>query len=408
MFFSFFGTVSFGQNISIKHYRIRVPDDSGWKYGYINSTGKVVVEPQYSYAQQYVLGDVFWVKKIDELSGVYKYFLVNTSGDLVVKDTFDLIEKSFVINNWVFRKNGKWGILDSTGQTKVPFKYDKLSSFLGGVVTAKFNNSNGYLLESNTNEYIPFPENENYEYIGEGKFSVEVDESFGVYDAYSKKIIIDPIYYKVSRVRYGQVLLTKKGLNGPGIYDLNQEKFIVEPGIYSEIWLPDYVNLNESMAMSGIGEDSLFIAIDQSNKSGKYCVLNFLGKKTATLPSHHIFHSNSAFFGGLCSFLDLEQYLTGYINSGGEIIIKPQFKGWSNFSEGAAGVSIGSKMGYIDQQGANIIPFAFSGSDSFKGGLFFANESETNENNQTIIREGYVNKSGEWVWSITYSTVNDN
>src|SRR5262245_32107903 len=62
----------------------------------------------------------------------------------------------------------------------------------------------------------------------------------------------------------------------------------------------------------------------------------------------------------------------GYIDRTGKIVIKPQFDGATDFSEGLAVVAVhegGYKEGYIDETGKMVIPPQFDKATAFSEGL---------------------------------------
>ena len=86
----------------------------------------------------------------------------------------------------------------------------------------------------------------------------------------------------------------------------------------------------------------------------------------------------------------------GYINSQGEIVIKPQFVDWpySRFSEGLAPVSVGGKFGYIDGTGSMVIQPQFAIADPFSEGL----AAVVGDNNLW----GFIDKTGAVVVPMQY------
>ena len=80
----------------------------------------------------------------------------------------------------------------------------------------------------------------------------------------------------------------------------------------------------------------------------------------------------------------------GYITPKGEVIIKPQFYGAADFSEGLADARInhGDKYGYIDKEGKFVINPQFDDVDHFKEGLASVKIGD---------KWGYIDKTGKIV-----------
>jgi hypothetical protein len=59
----------------------------------------------------------------------------------------------------------------------------------------------------------------------------------------------------------------------------------------------------------------------------------------------------------------------GYINSGGQIVITPQFAAAESFSQGLAAIKSNDLWGYIDKTGILVISPEFSEAKPFRDGL---------------------------------------
>jgi hypothetical protein len=84
----------------------------------------------------------------------------------------------------------------------------------------------------------------------------------------------------------------------------------------------------------------------------------------------------------------------GYLDTKGDWVIKPQFDGLSDFSEGLAAVNLGGncgiegEWGYIDREGQTVIPFRFVWAGAFHNGRACVGEKSGEE--ELIDRSGTI------------------
>ena len=104
-------------------------------------------------------------------------------------------------------------------------------------------------------------------------------------------------------------------------------------------------------------------------------------------------------------FLDLTEFRDGYafaipdgshsfgiVDHHGTFVVPPRFEGASHFSESVAAVKLGNRWGYVDASGEWVIPPSFDSAEPFENGLARA-----------VARGGhygYIDHSGHWVWRI--------
>lgn len=93
------------------------------------------------------------------------------------------------------------------------------------------------------------------------------------------------------------------------------------------------------------------------------------------------------FSDGMALIVD-EEGKAGFVNSDGEMIIKPQYDDADQFSEGLAMVRTESGCGYIDKKGEIVIPTTYTFADSFHNGLAVVKENG---------KYGFINTKGEMV-----------
>ena len=108
------------------------------KYGYVDKTGKEVVELKYDY-----LGD-FAYNGLAKAMFNGKVGYVDITGKEVVALKYDSVER-FREGLAAVLFNGQWGFVDKTGKEVVKPKYDSVENFHDGLVEAKFNGRQLYV-----------------------------------------------------------------------------------------------------------------------------------------------------------------------------------------------------------------------------------------------------------------------
>jgi hypothetical protein len=77
--------------------------------------------------------------------------------------------------------------------------------------------------------------------------------------------------------------------------------------------------------------------------------------------------------------------LIGFINSEGDVVVRPSYSGGSYCFEGKAAVADhNGKAGFINDVGKLVIPFHFKGLGKFRNGL-------------CSINGGFIDHSGKWL-----------
>ena len=104
---------------------------------------------------------------------------------------------------------------------------------------------------------------------------------------------------------------------------------------------------------------------------------------------------------GLARVIVDEKY--GFIDNKGKYVVEPEYTWASDFSEGLAGVMVGDKRGYIDTSGKVAIKPQFDGVYPFTpDGL-----ARVTVDRSYAARDGYINKTGEFVIEAKYGRAFD-
>ena len=123
------------------------------KYGIINSNGKLVLETKYEEIKN-VYGNNMYVVKEDS-----KWKIVDEKQNSYLEDAFENV-KQINSNNVVAEKDGKYGIILTSGETKVDYLYDDLTFIFTDTYIAKKEDKYG-IININNEEKLAF----NYTYI---------------------------------------------------------------------------------------------------------------------------------------------------------------------------------------------------------------------------------------------------
>lgn len=92
------------------------------KFGYVNATGRFVIQPRYDDAHK------FW----DGLAAVQrdgKWGYINEQGRLVVKCKYGLA-RDFYRGYGIVRLDGKWGAVNTKGELEIPCEYERVEDLL--------------------------------------------------------------------------------------------------------------------------------------------------------------------------------------------------------------------------------------------------------------------------------------
>ena len=123
------------------------------------------------------------------------------------------------------------------------------------------------------------------------------------------------------------------------------------------------------------------------------CRVGFIDK-TGAFAIPPIFESARDFVDGLAPVRFEGKW--GFIDNKGKWAIEPRFDGAQTFHEGLAAVQIGRRWGYIDKDGTQRIPPKYSWVTRFSEGVAIALDGAPSETSQFIDREGNPTMVGDF------------
>lgn len=317
------------------------------KWGFINETGTIVIQPQYLQVSNFNSGFAF--VKIGELdSGVNKKSptvedrgYINTKGEFTSIDGFlsgfseaglFYDERARVLKNGkgVFT-NSLWGFIDTSFNPVIDAAYDNAGDFSEGlawveviekflffVVSDKF----GYI--NRKGEMVIPLQFENAGNFCEGYANITLKGKRGFIDK-NGKLIVKP---RFEAVKHFSNSLAPVKLNGSWGYVDTKDSLSI-PAVY-EAAFP----FNDGLALV--------------KQSGKWGFINIQGKFVLEPQYDEV----SGFSEGLAAIKDNGKW--GFINDAGKYVIEPTYDYAYGFSNGLALVKVDGKFGYINHNGEYI------------------------------------------------------
>lgn len=255
-------------------YIVNVRTDEGYRYGYINSEGKQILDTMYTS-----------LKRITEIKDDENVYLITyrnglagllRNGQTIIDNEYEDIEYDSTNNILALQKNAKQGVYDLSGNMILPIQYDSIE-FMGIYINAIQNNellvfntsgtiqdSNGYksmtpvadskyyitidrnnnygVLDSNRNIIIP-SEYSYIEYAFDRYFIVTQNELSGVLDD-TANIVIPLQYNVVQNISGTNIIQTiNSETNTSEIYNRNIEKVITQENAHVYIE-GDYIEIS--------------------------------------------------------------------------------------------------------------------------------------------------------------------
>lgn len=296
------------------------------RFGFIDESGKVVVEVKYPFARSYNEG-------LAAVSKGWKYGFIDLDGNEVIDFKYDLV-LGFNEELALVLKGKRCGYIDKKGQFVVPPTYKRASSFVGGLASVALDEKVGYIDKSG-NLIIDYLY-ENNSFISDGLINVEKDDRWG-YINRDGEVVIDFIFREASPFYEGYAIVKLKN---------KRTAIIDKEGNVLGGREVDRVPLNLN-----VRSFPLFFAKRHFIYYNNYSKSFSMSQERETLP---IFSNERA-------LVELNGKY-GYIDKKGELIIPAIYDKAFQFSEGAALVFMGKgkeqRCKVIDKSGNDIMEVA--------------------------------------------------
>jgi hypothetical protein len=273
----------------------------GGKYGFIDNTGKMVIEPAYYSASRF--SEDLAMVVVEKTKNKFLVGYIDKSGKMVIEPQFEgggLFYEGLAM----IKKNKKAGVINTKGEIVIEAKFERISRFHDGlaaaVVTRDSRNGTpvsdgGYIDRKGT--FVIHPQfDPNLTAFTEGVAGVRrVGQLWSFMDR-SEKTVIPPKFFMVGQMSGGMAAFLD-GASKWGYMDRSGQ--VVIPAKFSR---------------AGLFGDGLAAVLPEQ------------GKKW------------------------------GFIDTKGNMVIKPQFDGTDVFKDGVAMVELNGQIGYIDAKGQYVWP----------------------------------------------------
>jgi hypothetical protein len=319
-------------------------------YGYINKTGKIVIPPLFTLADEFSDG----LARVSVGSG---WGYIDKKGGIVIEPTFvgearDTLPQKFSEGLAAVKVDGKWGYINKKGKMVIAPQFSQsMWEYIGGNVVVHFKEGLAREFQKSSSKYgyidrtgkvvidFQFKYAENF---SEGLAAVKVGEKCGYIDR-TGKVVIDFQFKYAENFSEGLAAVEVDGKWG---YINKTGTFLIQPRFECKKAPGEF---SEGQAVIYFGE--------------KYGVIDKKGK----IVVKPIYSLVMPFSEGLA--LVVRNGLVGYVDKKGNEVIKPQFLKGGSFSEGLANVMRDGKWGFIDKTGKYVIKPIFHFAGIFSEGL---------------------------------------
>jgi len=347
------------------------PVEEGGKWGYIDSTGEMIIAPQFANAFPFHEGKA-WVLSSgtgfefgEGMSNTYnfveaRHFGTSLSGTGVVFSCIDAEGKKLFDTEYNGMKpffnegytpvykafNESWGFSDATGKQVVDFQFEGVGFFSNGwakVETGDFGECN---FIDKTGKFISDKEFDSADDFSEGLAAVKVDTLWGYIDA-TGKMTIPPQFQQAKSFSDGlaQVVLDTLTyfIDNTGNQTIKIEYDAVD-------------DFSEGLARVLTGAKYENFSLTE----GKYGFIDKTGKMVIE-PQFEIEVSTGMFsfdfkFTGFSNGLALVKQggKYGFIDKTGKMVIEAKYENAGSFCDGLARAKLNGKWQYINKQGSTV------------------------------------------------------
>jgi len=355
------------------------------KYGFVDTTGKFVVKPDYDFLGFMVEGRVrvnVGGKPDDKgfmEGGMWTF--IDSLEEPVSAPVYEAVN-DFCEGRARVMRNRLYGFIDKHGQEVVPCQYPNVTDFHNGM--AQFENDGLWgSIDTDGNVVIP-PRFDMAYYFSEER--AVVGHAFS--KAYINKLgnfVSDSIYFDGKSFENGLAVVVSGDSVRWGMLDVFGVQVI--PCLYG------YIN-SFGEGLASVNFDGVFILEKNEVSNGRW---GFIDKANRlVIPADYDYAGT--FSETLCPVKKNSKW--GYINKDNKLIVPFKFQKAYQFSSGLARIVKNGKYGYIDKSGAVVVSPQFDESEDFYHGFAIVKSGVNRKNRHqpgNTGKYGVINKTGQYL-----------
>jgi hypothetical protein len=330
------------------------------KLGFIDGSGKVVIQPQFDVPASLSLEAEHFSENLEpiEIGGKWGYIGVN--GKFIINPQFEWADQ-FSEGRARIYQDGKWGFIDHSGTPVVPPQFDGARSFKDSRALVRVGDKWGFI--GLDGKYVINPQFDGANAFTEHFAGVQVGGKWGLIGE-DGKYTINPQFDYIGELLDGLAPVSVGGKFG---YVNSDGKLVINPQF------PNASTFRSARARAVVGDAVGFI-----DQAGKFVI-------------NPQFQRADDFHDGLAAVSTGGRW--GYVGPDGAYTINPQFDWASAFWGGLAQVRQGGKVGFVDTTGHLVLNPEFDDAASQPIGHFRWVRKDN--------KLGYIDERGHFVWPLT-------
>ena len=330
-----------------------------------------------------------------QVNGQFGY--INTSGQLVIAPQFDAAGDFAEGLAFVGRKSGRdlrFGFIDEKGVVRIPIQFQNVQSFSEGRALVVFRERYGFI--DTSGKFVVEPVFDRAFSFSDGAARVvqvhpKTGESlYGFVDKHGK-LIVKPQYVFALDFREGLApfAVSAKNTIRMGYID-KQNRVVIKPQFNIAGSFSEGLAVVAQNAVTYLFEGSIYI--DEGSSPAKKVM--YIDKQGSVVISGK-FDSASNFSEGLAHIESDGR--CRYIDKTGRVMIQPNFPETADcgsFSEGLAGINADNGAKYLDKNGKIVIKTEFVWAYPFRGGAAKVRLVTAGG----VVADGYIDRAGRVIW----------